>query len=111
MEYLLLIIFCLFYFFKEINQPESVFIYSSYTFWVIVGILIYSTGTFFFFTYSRNLSDEEWAKWSVINYIFTIIKNILFGIAVIMPKKNDTLQSQEKHYRDQLFDPPPLNPL
>jgi hypothetical protein len=110
-ENILLIIFCMFYFFKEISQPQSVFIYSSYAFWVIVSILIYSTGTFFYFAYSDNLSDDEWRKWSIINHIFTIIKNILFGIAVIMPKKKNTLQSQEKQYQDQFFDPPPLNPL
>ncbi|MBO9633087.1 MAG: hypothetical protein J7578_08200 [Chitinophagaceae bacterium] len=110
-ENILLIIFCMFYFFKEISQPQSVFIYSSYAFWVIVSILIYSTGTFFYFAYSDNLSDDDWHKWSIINHIFTIIKNILFGIAVIMPKKVNTLQSQEKQYPDQLFDPPPLNPL
>ncbi|HVK49217.1 MAG TPA: hypothetical protein VM488_15260 [Pseudobacter sp.] len=111
-ENILLIIFCMFYFFKEISQPKSVFIYSSYAFWVIVSILIYSTGTFFYFAYSDNLSDDEWRKWSIINHIFTVIKNILFGIAVFMPKKvNNTLQSQEKQYPDQLFDPPPLNPL
>lgn len=110
-EYILLIIFCMFYFFKEISQPQSVFIYSSYAFWVIVSILIYSAGTFFYFAFSDNLSDDEWRKWSIINHIFTIIRNILFGIAVIMPKKVNTLQSQEKQYPDQLFDPPPLNPL
>jgi hypothetical protein len=38
--------------------------------------------------YSENLTDEQWRKWSVINYIFTILKNVLFSIAVCLNKNN-----------------------
>ena len=61
-EYIFLIAFCLLYFFEELNEPNTTFIYSSYKFWVVLGILIYSTGTFFFFMQSSELSDEQWEK-------------------------------------------------
>jgi hypothetical protein len=86
-EYILVIAFALFYFFEEISYPNTAFIYFSYKFWVVVGILIYSTGTFFFFMYSSSLDGEEWNNWSIINYVFTIIKNALFSIAVIIARK------------------------
>jgi hypothetical protein len=99
LENLLLIIFCLFYFFDELGEPQATFIYSSYKFWMLVAILVYSTGTFFFFMQSDSLSNEQWAKWSIINYLCTTLKNILFSVAVLMrkdePKDHDPWNTQE----------------
>lgn len=102
-EYILIIIYSLFYFFEEINEPNATFIYSSYSFWLITGILIYSTGTFFLFMQSNNLTNEEWKKWSIINNIFTMIKNGFFCIAVSM-KKNHI--STSKIHLDELYENP-----
>jgi hypothetical protein len=102
-EYILIILFTLFYFFEEINQPNTTFIYSSYKFWVIVGILTYSTGTFFFFMYLERLSNEDWDRWSIINYIFIWIKNTAFTIAIIMPKKTNKFDDFEKPFSRQLI--------
>lgn len=102
-EYLILITFCLFYFFEEMSYPNTAFIYSSYKFWVIVGILIYSTGTFFFFMYSSSLDREEWNNWSVINYVFTTVKNLLFTIAVLVAKKENKKNEEFKlHFNDSI---------
>ncbi len=94
-EYIILIIFCLLYFYEEINVPQVTFIYSTKAFWIITGILIYSAGTFFLFLFSDNLTDDEWKKWSIINYVFTILKNTCFGIAVTIKHTPDPLLSYE----------------
>ena len=86
-EYILSIILTLFYFFEEIKNPKSTFIYSTYNFWFIVGILMYSTGTFFLFMYASDLFNEDWENWSIINFIFTIFKNSLFAIGVYIFKQ------------------------
>jgi hypothetical protein len=66
---------------------------------MLVAILVYSTGTFFFFMQSDSLSNEQWAKWSIINYLCTTLKNILFSVAVLMrkdePKDHDPWNTQE----------------
>jgi len=93
----------LFYFFEELNEPKSTFIYSSHKFWIILGILIYFTGTFFFFMQSNDLSDEQWSKWGIINYVFTLIKNLLFSIAIII-KKNTQPDILFKNPYDELFE-------
>lgn len=108
-EYILLIIYSLFYFFEELNEPNTTFIYSSHSFWIVVGILIYSTGTFFFFMQSNNLSDEEWYRWSVINDIFTIIKNLFFSIAIVI-RKNISSENSFKSPYDEFFEKP-ITPL
>jgi hypothetical protein len=94
-EYIIIIIFCLLYFYEEINVPQVTFIYSTKAFWIITGILIYSAGTFFLFLFSDNLTDDEWKKWSIINYVFTILKNTCFGIAVTIKHTPDPLLSYE----------------
>lgn len=108
-EYIFLIAFCLFYFFEELNEPNTTFIYSSYKFWIILGILIYSTGTFFFFMQSSQFSAEQYAKWLVINYVFNVIKNVFFGIAIIIKKDNPSDSFLVNPY-DELFDKP-ITPL
>lgn len=108
-EYIIIIIFCLFYFFEEIVDPQVTFIYSTQAFWVIAGILIYSTGTFFLFMFSENLSDDEWDKWSIINYVFTILKNTSFSIAVIMKESSLNLPSIENE--NEPLQQTPLTPL
>ena len=66
-EYLFIIAYCLIYFFEELNEPNTTIIYTSYKFWIVLGILIYSTGTFFFFMQSSELTEAQWEKWSLIN--------------------------------------------
>jgi hypothetical protein len=107
-EYILIIIYCLFFLFEELNEPNTTFIYSSHRFWIIVGILIYSTGTFFLFMQSSNLSDKEWDRWLIINYIFTIIKNLFFSIAIII--KSSPPDNHFKPPYDELFEKP-VTPL
>ena len=77
-ENIIIISYCLFFFFEQINKVEVTFIYSSYKFWLILSILLYSTGTFFLFMFSSSMSDTEWEKWSPINFVFNIVKNVLF---------------------------------
>lgn len=108
-ENIIIIIFCLFFFFEEISEPRVTFIYSINKFWVIAGILIYSTGTFFLFMFSENLSDDEWDKWSIINYVFTILKNSSFSIAVIMKESSLNLPSIENE--NEPLQQTPLTPL
>ena len=104
-ENIIIIVFCMLYFFEEISTPQVSFVYSTTSFWLIVGILIYSTGTFFLFMFSENLSDDEWEKWSIINYVFTILKNVCFCIAVTIKSNSHNLPSYENLDND-LIDTP-----
>jgi len=94
-ENIIIIIFCLFYFFEEINFHIATLFYLTISIWIITGILIYSAGTFFLFLFSENLTDDEWKKWSIINSVFTILKNTCFGIAVTIKHTPDPLLSYE----------------
>jgi len=101
-EYIFIIAFCLIYFFEELNEPNTTFIYSSYKFWVVLGILIYFTGTFFFFMQTSFFSVEQWGRWSPINYIFNVFKNVFFSIALVI-RNNTQLDNSFKNPYDELF--------
>lgn len=84
-ESILIIIFCVSFFFEQIRDMEVSFIYSSKTFWIIVAILVYMSATFFLFVSAEFVSQEERRSYWFINSISNIIKNVLISIAFIIP--------------------------
>ena len=107
-EYIFLIIYCLFFLFEVLNESSTTIIYSSHRFWIVIGVLIYSTGTFFLFMQSSNMSETAWDRWLVINYIFTTIKNIFFSVAIII--KSSPPEEPLNPPFDEIFDKP-VTPL
>lgn len=103
-EYLILICFSLFYFYEQLATPQEKFVYTSFRFWIILGILIYSTGTFFFFLQSDKLTDAQWEDWSLINYFCTILKIIFFSVAILMKKDNSDNIYKENPLLDDIFE-------
>lgn len=81
-----LIIFSIFYFYEQIQNPDVSFIYSKPYFWIVVGIMLYFSGTFFLFLQFSELSTEEQYNYWIINWICIILKNIFFSIAFYLPK-------------------------
>lgn len=75
---------CVVYFFEQIRNPHSLFIYSTWEFWVVTAILVYLAGTFFIYIYSADLTDKELDQYWSINYVFNTIKNLLFGLAIFI---------------------------
>ena len=98
---------CVIYFFEQMRNPNSLFIYSTSEFWIVTGILIFLAGTFFIFIYSANLSEKEFLKYWPINYLFNTIKNILFGLALfIHGRKNRKPNEDDSFYYDSLLENP-----
>lgn len=99
-ESLLIIVFCLFYFFEQINTPTTSIIYSTSTFWIIVGMLFYLSGSLFLFLYVTSLPKNETFHYWYINNIFNILNKILFLIAFILDKDDpaEPLPLQRHNY-------------
>lgn len=87
---LFIIIFALTYFYQQLNNTKNLFIYSTPAFWLVSGILIYKTSTFFLFIYSNVLHQSQKANFYLINSISYILLGIFFTIAFsIKDKKVD----------------------
>lgn len=98
---------CVIYFFEQIRNPNSLFIYSTSEFWIVTGILVYLAGTFFIFIYSANLTPLEFDTYWPINYFFNALKNILFGIAIYIHGRKDRKdnESDSLNYQSILENP------
>lgn len=105
LESILIIIFCVCFFFEQIRDMEVSFVYSSKTFWIIVAILIYMSATFFLFISTVYFTQEERKAYWFINYFSNILKNLLLAIAFIIP--NYKPKSFADHpYDEGLFEKP-----
>jgi hypothetical protein len=58
---------------------------------------------------ASDFTDEQWNKWSLINYIFMLIKNIFFGVAILIRKNVPDDRSFHNPY-DEIFEKP-VTPL
>ncbi|HUQ96282.1 MAG TPA: hypothetical protein VM010_01365 [Chitinophagaceae bacterium] len=100
---LLLISICIIYFFEQINKPQLTLIYASYHFWVIIGILIYLAGNFFLLVFASKFGEKEIESYWIINHISSVLKNILFAIAILIyvktPKNNKPQMPLEGKYQ------------
>lgn len=92
-ENIIIITFCVLYFYEQINKPDTYFIYLAKNFWIVLGIIIYVTGTLFVFIYLDSLPPQEQDKYWVINLIFNTIKNILFAIGIFIKKPKEQLNA------------------
>lgn len=95
---LLLIVFSILYLFEEIQTPKIEFIYANAKFWVVIGIMIYFSGTFFFFLQFSELSKDDQSNLWIINLICIIIKNIFFAISFLLSEQNQTENSIKNNY-------------
>jgi hypothetical protein len=84
---LLLIVFSLAFFYYQLSRPDTLFVYASPAFWIVVAVLIYKAGTFFLFLYTNSLSQHEKENFYVINSLLYFLQNLLFAIAFMIPDK------------------------
>lgn len=101
LETILLLSFSFYYLFEQMNDTSTLFIYGKYTFWIILGILLYLSGSFFIYLFSNQLlqehRDQEVAMYWMFTNIFSFLKNVLFTVAIVIngkpsPTKNTSYQ-------------------
>jgi len=85
-ECILIILFSILFLYEQIKEPESIFIYTSKKFWIIVAFFLYLSSTLFLFMYADKLPTMEKNYYWSINFVFNIVKNIFFTIAFLLRK-------------------------
>jgi hypothetical protein len=103
-ESILVIVFCILFFFEQINTPETSFIYSTKKFWIVTAFLIYLSGTLFLFVYASNITENEQNLYWPINYVFNILKNIIITLAFLLPTSGS-----QNFFNDDFFGKPPVS--
>ena len=95
-ESIIILIFCIYYLFSQIKGSNSLIIYSTFNFWVVISFLIYFSGTFFLYLFTNSMPfNHSFQKiYFIINISFNILKNALLCVAMTM-KLNDTVNQQK----------------
>ncbi len=83
-ETILILIYIFYFFYEQLKFNTTSSIYNHSTFWIASGILIYLSGTFFFYILVNHLPPEQIQPYWFITYIFDIVKNLLLGIGMII---------------------------
>ncbi len=103
-ECLILIALSIFYFYEQLTDSSSLFLYNTANFWIIVGVILFFSGSFFVFIYAQNNAHLPSfnTTFTLIMGISSLIENILFLIAFIIAKnesksiKSDQIASNTK---------------
>ncbi len=100
MECLYFLFVIVYFFYNKIQNDLNTSIYFQPVFWISVGFLIYFSGNFFLFLFSRSMiNDPEFRRqYTIIYDTVTIIKNIFICTGIIVNAKNeDHLKSPNKN--------------
>ncbi len=90
-ETILVMIYIFFFFYDHSKNNKAGYIYNHPTFWLSVGILLYLAGSFFFNILINFMSSAEYDNYWHYTYIAEILKNILFGYALVIISRNQKL--------------------
>ena len=83
-ESIIIIILSYYFLYEKMNDTTTLYIYSTFPFWVVVGMVLYLSGSFFIYLFAGFLSKEEVDKFWFVTNIFSIIKTIFFTVAIIL---------------------------
>ena len=83
-EFLLFIVFIIYFFYEKMKTVIIYPLYQSTTFWICVAFFLYFTGNFFFFLFSNPASTPEFKKQMILIYSFvTITKNFILSLSLL----------------------------
>jgi hypothetical protein len=87
------------------NNPQNLFIYSDYRFWIVLAFMIYLAGAFFIYIFADQIPTSQLAQYWMFTDIFYTLKNILFSIGILVyvmqqPKKKHRVNQSVKHFSD-----------
>ena len=90
-ENIIIIILTIYFFFREIKSPESLFIYNHPKFWVVTAFFLYCAGTFFLFSYISFLPpDDQQLYLKIVNDTFLVLRILLLSIAMLIKVPEQT---------------------
>lgn len=96
-ETILIILASFYYLYEQMNDPGSLFIYNKYAFWIIAGIMVYLAGSFFIYIFAFQVDYEVRNQYWMLTNVFTIVRNILAIIAILIYVKQQKNPNPKKH--------------
>ncbi len=94
-EAILILIFCFYYLYEQLNRVQTTFIHKKYTFWIVFGMMLYLAGSVFIYIFANQVDKKTLDSFWFLTNVFYIIKNILFAVGLF------TYLKQSKTNKDQ----------
>lgn len=86
-ETIIILIFSYYFLYERTNDTSTLYMYSAFDFWVVIGMVLYLSSSFFVYLFAASLPEREThSYWGLTNF-FGAIKNILFAVAIIVNSK------------------------
>ena len=86
-ETIIILVFSFYYLYEKTNDTTTLYIYSIFPFWVVLGMVIYLSGCFFIYLFAAKLTQEEVNTYWPLTNLLGLLKNLLFTIAIIVNSK------------------------
>ena len=103
-ETIMILVYIFYFLYEQLKTNSTLPVYSNYSFWFIIGIMIYLSGTFFFYIMINNMTEIHLRPYWFLTYVFDIAKNIFFSVGLLVylynPKKETTAVPRNVPYLD-----------
>ncbi len=101
-EYLVLLVFIIYFFFEVIQNSVTEPIYQKAIFWISVAFIINFSGNFFLLLTSLNSFNDPSFRdtFIIMNGSITILKNVLLCVAVSLKEKNNADENADQRSID-----------
>lgn len=96
-ETILILFFAFYYLYEQMESTSQTLIYDRFAFWLIAGIMIYLAGSFFIYIFTNNVDIETRHFYWMFTNVFTIIKNVLFAIGILIFKTTSKSKSTSNY--------------
>lgn len=105
-ECLILLVYILYFFYEKVQTYTTIPIYQNKIFWIGVAFTIYCAGNFFLFLYANNVTKnaEFLYYYTLIYSTFTILKNILLSIGIIIKQPDFNAKDPDFLTQDSILD-------
>ena len=101
-ETILILIFCFYFLYEQMNSVDNLFIYNKYQFWIVIGFMIYLAGSFFVFISASMIDNNLLRQYWFLTNCFYISMLILFAIAIFVYIKKTKKTSNSHNLRPYL---------
>lgn len=83
------------YLFSQFRAESSPQIFKQYHFWIVVGIMTYLAGTFFFNILANEIDKTQLKEYWYISYLGDILKNLLFTFSIYVYVKRPSKKTEK----------------
>ena len=106
-ETILIFIYTIYYLYEQFKNPEVQFINRSFSIWLVLGIVIYLSVSFFIYILANDVPFDELKQYWFLTYLVDIIKNIFFAIGIYIYAKQFSKKNFQNHLPYLDIDLPP----